>query len=580
MKSLILILAVTLFSNFCFAQSKSIPHLEKRNGKVQLIVDDEPFFMFSGELHNSSTGSAHYMQPIWKRMASQNLNTVIAAVTWELVEPVEDEFDFSLVDSMIVGARKENLKLVLLWFGSWKNGKSTYVPEWVKTDTKRFPLAVDKNGTTLNILSTLGENTLNADKKAFTELMKHIKEIDSKEHTVLMVQVQNEIGVLDQMASFMRGVNAHMRDYSEAANKAFNGQVPSELISFLEKNKEELYPALKKAWSENGYKKNGTWEEVFGKGEKIESEGEEWKTNFPFYTEEIFMAWNYAQYVDRIAQAGKEQYPLPMYVNAWLKQPRAKEPGMYPSGGPLPQVLDIWRAAGPSIDFIAADIYEVEEFDWICEEFTRSENPLFIPETRVGPAGSARAFYAFGKYDALGYAPFGIDGGGIMNTADPNDNSIGKVYGCLGNLTPYLQKYHGTERMSALFFNAEQNSDQLEMGDYIIAIRRMNFGGSFGLFGAQFDAEEKKEKSSAGLIVFQLADNEFLVAGGVGGIMINISKSKSNTSDNIGLASVDEISFENGIMRTHRLNGDETAYGGPVIKEGEVKIFRIKMYGY
>lgn len=580
MKSLVLILTVILFSSFCFAQTKSIPRLEKQNGKVQLIVNDEPFFMFSGELHNSSTGSAHYMRPIWKRMANQNLNTVIAPISWELVEPKEGNFDFSLVDSMVLGARKENLKLVVLWFGSWKNGKSTYVPEWVKTDTKRFPLAQDKNGTTLNILSTLGENTLNADKKAFTELMKHIKEIDSKEHTVLMVQVQNEIGVLDQMASFMGGVNAHMRDYSEAANKAFNGQVPSELISYLEKNKEELYPALKKAWSENGYKKNGTWEEVFGKGEKIESEGEEWKTNFPFYTEEIFMAWNYAKYVGRIAQAGKEQYPLPMYVNAWLKQPRAKEPGMYPSGGPLPQVLDIWRAAGPSIDFIAADIYEVEEFDWICEEFTRSGNPLFIPETRVGSAGSARAFYAFGKYDALGYAPFGIDGGGIMNTADPNDNSIEKVYKCLRDLTPYLQKYHGTEQMSALFIDADESADQLQMGDYILSIRRMNFGGSFGLFGAQFDAEEEKEKSSAGLIVFQLADDEFLVAGGVGGIMINVSKSKSNTSDNIGLASVDEISFENGIMRTHRLNGDETAYSGPVIKEGEVKIFRIRMYNY
>ena len=580
MKSLILSIAIILFGNFCLAQSNSIPHLEKQNGKVQLIVEGEPFYMFSGELHNSSTGSAHYMRPIWKRMAGQNLNTVIAAVTWELVEPVEGEFDFSLVDSMIYGARKEGLKLVVLWFGSWKNGKSTYVPEWVKTDTKRFPLAEDKNRKTLNILSTLGKNTLNADKKAFTALMKHIREIDSIEQTVLMVQVENEIGILDQMASFMGGANAHMRDYSEAANKAFNSQVPTDLTSYLEKNKEELYPALKKVWSENGYKTKGTWEEVFGKGEKKESEGEEWKTNFPYYTEEIFMAWNYARYVGQIAESGKEEYALPMYANAWLKQPRAKEPGMYPSGGPLPQVIDIWRAAAPSIGFIAPDIYEVEEFDWICEEFTRSGNPLFIPETRVGPAGAARAFYAFGKYDALGYAPFGIDGGGIMNTANPNDNSIAKVYDCLQNLEPYLQKYHGSEKMSALFFSAEQNSDQLEMGDYIIAIRRMNFGGSFGLFGAQFDAEEEKEKSSAGLIVFQLADNEFLVAGGIGGIMINISKSKSNQSENLGLASVDEISFENGKMRSHRLNGDETAYGGPVIKEGDVKIFKIKMYAY
>ena len=577
MKKIVLLIAV-LSSQLIIAQTKFLPHLEKKDGNVQLIVNDKPFFMLSGELHNSSTGSAYYMRPIWKRMANQNLNTVIAAISWELIEPTEGNFDFSLADSMVQGARKEKLKLVLLWFGSWKNGASTYVPAWVKTDTKRFPLAKDKNGKTLNTLSTLGKNTLEADSKAFSALMKHIKEIDFEEQTVLMVQVQNEIGVLDGLSAFMGTANACMRDYSDETNKAFNGQVPAELISYLEKHKDNLYPALKEVWSANGYKQKGTWEEVFGKGAKYE--GEAWKTNCAYYTEEIFMAWNYAKFVGQIAKAGKEQYALPMYANAWLKQPQGREPGKYPSGGPLPQVIDIWRAAAPSIDFIAPDIYAVEEFDWVCEEFTRSGNPLFIPETKVGPAGSARAFYAFGKYNALGYAPFGIDGAGVINTADPNDQSITKVYECLKNLNPYIQKYHGTDQMSALFIGSDKDSDGMEMGNYAISVRRMNFGGSFGLFGAQFDAEKQKEKSSAGLIAFQLADNEFLVAGGVGGIMINISKSKSNKWENIGMATVDEVSFENGAMRTHRLNGDETAFGGPVVKEGEVKIFKIKMYGY
>ena len=191
MKQLLSIISV-LFSQFVFSQTSSIPHLENRNGNVQLIVDNEPFFMFAGELHNSSTGSAHYMRPIWPRMAGQNLNTVIAPVTWELVELQEGVLDFTLVDSMINGARKQNLKLVLLWFGSWKNGKSTYVPEWVKVDTKRFPLVRDKNGRALNILSTFGKNTLRADARAFSELMKHIKEVDEGEGTVLMVQVQKD----------------------------------------------------------------------------------------------------------------------------------------------------------------------------------------------------------------------------------------------------------------------------------------------------------------------------------------------------------------------------------------------------
>lgn len=576
MKQLLFLIAI-LSLNIALAQNKTIPHLETKNGSTQLVVNNQPFLMLSGELHNSSTGSAHYMRSIWPRMAKQNLNTVIAAVSWELIEAKEGVSDFSLVDSMIVGARKENLKLVIIWFGSWKNGTSTYVPEWVKTDTKRFPLVKDKNGKTKNIISTFGENTLKADARAFAELMKYIRKIDADDQTVLMVQVENEIGVLDYMASYGGG-NFYMRDYSAEATAAFNGQVPAELINYLDKNKEKLYPALRKAWTDNGFKKNGTWEEVFGKS--VKTEGDDWKTNFPYYTEEIFMAWNYAKYVGEIAKQGKSQYALPMYANAWLKQPKGREPGQYPSGGPLPHVIDVWRAAAPSIDFIAPDIYIVEEFDWVCDEFTRSGNPLFIPETKVGPAGAARAFYAFGKYKAIGYAPFGIDGGGLMLSANPDDHSIEKVYGCLKNLEPTIQKYRATDRMTGLFIDDKKRSDKAEMGDYTVSLRRNNLSGSQGLVGVQVKEEVKEDDVAAGFIVFKLADNEFLVAGGIGSSLISVTKSNSNKSENIGYVSVDEVSYENGVMKSHRLNGDETAFGGPIIKQGQVKIFRIKMYGY
>jgi hypothetical protein len=574
---LLLSIAAVLSLNLALAQNKSIPHLEKIGGTVQLVVNNELFLMLSGELHNSSAGSAHYMRTIWSRMAKQNLNTVIAPVSWELVEPQEGVFDFSLVDSMIIGARKENLKLVIIWFASWKNGTSTYVPEWVKTDTKRFALVKDKNGKTKNILSTFGENTLKADARAFAELMKYIKKTDADNQTVVMVQVENEIGVLDYMASYGGG-NFYMRDYSDEATTAFNGQVPAELINYLEKNKEKLYPALKKSWSDNGFKKSGTWEEVFGIGAKYE--GEDWKTNFSYYTEEIFMAWNYAKYVGEIAKQGKAQYALPMYANAWLRQTKSREPGQYPSGGPLPQVIDIWRAAAPSIDFIAPDIYIVDEFDWVCDEFTRSGNPLFIPETKVGPAGAARAFYAFGKFNAIGYAPFGIDGGGLMLSANPDDHSIEKVYGCLKNLEPIIQKYKGSDRMKGLFMDDKKRSDKVEMGDYTVSLRRNSLAGSQGLVGVQVKEDVKEDDVAAGLIVFKLADNEFLVAGGIGSSLISVTKGSTNKSENIGYASVDEISYENGVMKSHRLNGDEIAFGGPVIKSGQVKIFRIKMYGY
>lgn len=567
MKTLLSVIAI-LSLNLAIAQNKSLPHLEKRGGAVQLVVNNEPFLMLAGELHNSSAGSAHYMRPIWNRLAKQNLNTVIAPISWELIEPKEGIFDFSLVDSMLIGARKENLKLVVLWFGSWKNGKSTYVPEWVKTNTKRFPLAKNKDAKSLNVLSTLNKDALEADAKAFSELMRYIKKVDNNEQTVLMVQVENEIGILGAI-----------RDFSEQANTAFSGQVPNDLMRYLEKNKTNLYPALEKAWADNGYKKKGTWEEVFGKG--IQNEGDDWKTNFSYYTEEIFMAWNYARYVDEIAKKGKAEYPLPMFANAWLKQSRAKNPGQYPSGGPLPEVLDIWRAAAPSIDFIAPDIYAVDVFDWVCEEFKRSGNPLFIPETTVGKAGSARALYTFGKYNAMGYAPFGIDGFGIFNSADPKDESLGKVYKCLQNLASYIKQYGGTENMSGLFIEeGAQSAKPVEIGDYTISASRFSSAGLFKMTGGRFGVEGEEDKSAAGLIVIKLQDNEFLVAGGVGGVSINISKGKSNKSENIGIASVDEITYENGKELTHRLNGDETAMGAAIIKPGDVKIFKIKMYGY
>jgi hypothetical protein len=574
---LLLVLIVLLSFSVSMAQNKSIPHLETNNGFTQLMVNNQPFVMLAGELHNSSTGSAHYMRSIWARMAKQNLNTVIAAVSWELIEAKEGVFDFSLVDSMIVGARKENLKLVILWFGSWKNGTSTYIPEWVKTDSKRFPLVKDKNGKTKNIISTFGENTLKADTRAFAELMKYIRKIDAESQTVLMVQVENEMGTIDYAASYGGG-NFYMRDFSEQATKALNDKVPAELMRYLEKNKDKLYPALQKAWADNGYKKDGSWEEVFGKGTKYD--GEEWKTNFSYYTEELFMAWNYARYVGQIAKQGKAQYELPMYVNAWLRQTKSRQPGQYPSGGPLPEVLDVWRAAAPSVDFIAPDIYITDEFDWVCDEFTHSENPLFIPETKTGPAAAARAFYAFGKYNAIGYAPFGIDGGGLMLSADPDDHSIEKVYRCLENLAPMIQKYKGTDRMGGLFIDDKKRSDKIEMGDYTVSLRRNSLAGSMGLVGVQVKDEVKEDDVAAGLIVFKLADNEFLVAGGIGNSLISVTKGSANKSENIGYASVDEISYEKGVVKTHRLNGDEVAFGGPVVKRGDVKIFRIKMYGY
>lgn len=434
-------------------KNSKIPNLQKTGNVTHLIVEGEPFLIMGGELHNSSMGGLGYMKPIWKRMADANLNTVISSSSWELIEPEEGRFDFTLVDSMIVEARKQRLKLVVIWFASWKNGRSTYTPAWVKKDTARFPLVKDENGTTLNILSTFSDEACKADARAFAALMKHIHKIDAKQQTVIMIQVENEIGTLQTK-----------RDYSKIANTSFNGPVPAELTIYLEKNKASVYPGLTEVWESHGSKKAGTWEEVFGKGELRDG----WK-ELSYFTEELFMAWHYAKYIENIAEAGKKEYNLPMYVNAWLKQPGryGHAPGNYPSGGPTPQVIDIWRAAAPSIDFIAPDIYIVDKFRYVCEQYTLSGNPLFIPETTLDAASASRVFYTFGKFHTLGYSPFGIDG--PDQGEDTNYiTDIKDSYATLKQIIPLINKYKGTENMTGLLVDDNNRTDSVIIGGFKI----------------------------------------------------------------------------------------------------------------
>ena len=160
-----------------------MPVLEKRGNATQLIVDGEPFLVLGGELHNSSSSSREYMKEYWPVLKNSGMNTVLAAVEWSLIEPVEGKFNFSVVDELLSDARKNDLKLILLWFGSWKNGQSHYMPEWVKKDFTRFPRVKAENGKSLEILSIFGKETLEKDSKAFSALMKHLAETDSQYRT-------------------------------------------------------------------------------------------------------------------------------------------------------------------------------------------------------------------------------------------------------------------------------------------------------------------------------------------------------------------------------------------------------------
>ena len=301
----------------------AIPHLEKRGQATQLIVDGKPFLVLGGELSNTVSSDTDRMKVVWPLLAAKvHMNTILTGVSWDWIEPEEGKYDFHFVDQLIESARQNNVHIVWIYFGSWKNGLSSFAPAWVKAAQDRFPRAQIRGGKTIEVLSTLSQSNLQADARAFAALMRHTREVD-RTHRVIMVQVENEVGVLGDA-----------RDRSAAANEAFAQAVPKELMEYLAKPRQPLLPEFQEVWNAAGSRTAGTWEEVFGKGAK---------------GEEIFMAWNYARYLNAVAEAGKKEYAIPMFVNAWIVQPEDKGPGDYPSGGPQNHMHDIWRAGAPDV---------------------------------------------------------------------------------------------------------------------------------------------------------------------------------------------------------------------------------------
>lgn len=217
MKNKFLFILLLFFCSSKVFAVENIPYLKNNGGAVQLMVDNKPYMMIAGELHNSSTSTIDYMKPIWDKMVKGNLNTVLAVVSWQQFEPIEGTFDYSLIDSMIREAELRNLKLIFLWFGTWKNGESSYTPDWVKKNTKRFFRVKNKEGKDIETISPFCEEARKADCKAFKNLMSYLAKNDTN-HTVIMIQPENEMGIFQDI------------DYSKAALKAFNEEVPSKLI--------------------------------------------------------------------------------------------------------------------------------------------------------------------------------------------------------------------------------------------------------------------------------------------------------------------------------------------------------------
>ena len=547
-----------------------------------------PFPILGGELSNSAATSVADIDEVMPRMRALGLNTVLVPVYWELMEPQEGRYDFTLVDCTIDKARACNLKVIFLWFGAWKNSMSCYAPSWFKQDVKRFPRAMTSAGKPLEIASCFSENVLQADNRAFGALMRHISEKDEGVGTVIMMQIENEIGMLEDA-----------RDHSPLAEKAYRSTIPAKLC---------------KLWKLG---RSVTWKETFGDD---------------IYGEEKFMAWHYACYVEQLAQTARSILPkMPLYVNAAMNS-RGRKPGEYPSAGPLAHLIDIWHQGAPSIDLLAPDIYDTGFIGWALQ-YALPGNQLFVPESRCCENSGVRALYCFGEHRALGFSPFAIDQAAPHETA-----SVTKAYGLLRQLSYINEGLTMTNEKSS---NAKGIPSR-EPSSFLLP-------SSLKTWGLLFDQEEKERVidddgvvmtcrhyftlpwdpratdgsvwQEGGAMLVRLAKHEYLLAGS--GIVVDfktltekrqeekkvlgedgftLANEKSGMKDEesanitdspssgpsfkgrrLGLLSVDEVSVnEDGtFMYLRRDNGDQTHQGRHVrISVGDWKILHIRLYEY
>ena len=501
-----------------------IPHLRRQGTATQLIVDGKPFLALAGELGNNNATSLDYLKPIWPKLLDSKLNTVLAGVSWAQIEPEEGKFDFSVLDGVIRGARSNNLRLVLLWFASWKNGLSTYAPDWVKRDFERFPRAQTPGGVSIELLSPFSDASRDADARAFAALMRHVKAVDGRQRTVIMIQIENEIGTPDGS-----------RDHSPLAVKAYREPAPKEFMGYLQQRKDALIPELRQVWEAAGSKTSGTWEEVFGQGAA---------------TDDIFMSWSFARYVERVAEAGKAEYPLPMFVNAWAYGfPKANERANGQVGSPMPDTIDVWRAGAPHIDMLAPDIYD---YDYVttCARYNRSGNPLFIPETRGLPPNGleARVLYAFGRHDAIGFSPMGIE-----RPAAP-DIELTSSYDVIAQLAPLIVKHQGDGTMSAVLLGFKDPPQKVQVGDYTLVVSYLKPRAHPGT------PQQQPPFPNAAALFIATGPDEFYAAGN--GVTVAFTPNTPGPPL-AGLATVEEGSFVDGRwVAGRRLAGDDTSSQG------------------
>jgi beta-galactosidase GanA len=515
------------------ATAPEIPRIAERDGRHALLVDGAPFLVLGGQAHNSSNYPAA-LPKVWAALRDAHANTLEIPVAWEQIEPREGSFDFSYVDTLVAQARSNKVRLVLLWFGTWKNTGPAYAPEWVKFDNRRFPRMLDKDGKTSYCLSPFGQATLAADRKAFVALMAHIRKIDAGKRTVIMVQVENEVGTY--------GV---ARDYASTAQAAFRQPVPAAVLA------RRKPPA--------GRPVQGDWSEVYGD-----------------YAEQYFHTWAIASYIEEIAKAGRAVYDLPMFVNNALRDPGTPPQEAAPwksdfaSGGPTWDVIDIYKAAAPHLDFAAPDIYmpESSKVSANLQRFQRPDNALMVPEMGNAAAYARYVYQVIGR-GALGVAPFGID------YASYSNYPLGSKFTDRRMVEPFATVYAAFAPMQRLWarWAFEGRTHGVAEGDdrapqtvaldgwkAIVSFREFQFGEREWLRDKN-EYAAGTESPGGGLAIAQIGADEFVVVGQQA--RIRLSGLGANGGKPSMVARVEEGRFDAAgkwIMERN-WNGDQTDYG-------------------
>lgn len=518
---------------------QTLPKIVSQDGRHMMTVGGKPFLMLAAQTNNSANYPSA-LEDVWPVVEKMQANTLGIPVAWEQIEPVEGQFDFSYLDALIAQAKQRDVRVVLLWFATWKNNAPHYAPAWVKLDNKRFPRVVTKDGRVLNSLSPLGKNTLAADKKAFQALMTYLRDHDPS-HQVILVQVQNEVGTYGAK-----------RDYSAMAQEVFNEQVPARLLTSLGATSSGV--------------SSGSWQQVFGED-----------------ADEFFHAWHIGTYVDEIAAAGKAIKNLPMNVNVALRNPFNPGEG-YSMGGPTDNVIDLWKVAAPNIDMISPDIYfrDHKTVSKVLELYSRSDNPLFVAE--IGnDQPYARYFFSTLGEQGIGFAPFGMDYTDYANfplgAKEVNDETIAPFADNYALMAPWAEKWAQLSfqnetwgvaepadsvtdkalwnaKVSAAEAkeNAKNYTQQLDLGDWNATV-------TYGRHMFWIDPPVGNSPSSGGALIAKLSNNEYLITG----VRCRVELSPSDEIDGqpFMIERVEEGHFnEQGEWVFERVwNGDQTDWG-------------------